>query len=82
MCYTNNNFVTKFDKVKDFPEEVILSLLPRDNLENPKVDILTTWPDGMLIKQKIVAIHCSSIVPELFQHNFYYMHALIHPCIW
>ena len=39
--YTNNNnyFVVKFDELKDLPENLILSLLPRDDVENPEIDI-------------------------------------------
>ena len=77
MCYTNNNFVTKFDEVKDLPEEVILSLLPRDDLENPEVDIfnfLVRWHTYQTEERG----NTLQLVPQLFRHIRY---ALIHPRI-
>ena len=75
MCYTNNNFVAKFDEVKDLPEKVILSLLTRDDLENPEVDIF-----NFLVKWHVYQTeelgNTLLLVPQIFQHIRY---ALINP---
>ena len=75
MCYTSNDFVTVFDEVKDLPEEVILSLLPRDDIKNPEVDIfdfLVKW-HAYQTEELGNTLH---LVPQLFRHIRY---ALIHP---
>jgi len=48
MNYTNNDFVTKFDETKDLPEEVVLALLQRGDINSHEVNIfefLTKWHD-------------------------------------
>ena len=48
MSYTNNDFVTKFDETKDLPEEVMLPLLQRADIDCHEVDIfnfLAKWHD-------------------------------------
>ena len=39
MCYTNCDFIDKFDETKDLPEEVLLLLLQRNDIANPEIDI-------------------------------------------
>ena len=75
MCYTNNNFVVKFDEVKDLPEEVILSLLPRDDLENPEVDIFNFLVRWHAYQTEELG-NTLQLVPQIFQHIRY---ALINP---
>jgi len=40
MSYTNNDFVSKFDKTKDLPEEVLLPLLKSYSVTQPEIKIL------------------------------------------
>ena len=75
MCFTNNNFVAKFDEVKDLPEEVILSLLPRDDLENPEVDIFNFLIRWHAYQTEELG-NTLQLVPQIFQHIRY---ALISP---
>ena len=75
MCYTNNNFIANFDEVKDLPEEVILSLLPRDDLENPEVDIFNFLVRWHAYQTEELG-NTLQLIPQLFQHIRY---ALIHP---
>ena len=75
MCYTNNNFVPKFDEVKDLPEEVILSLLPRNDLENPEVDIFNFLVRWHAYQTEELG-NTLQLVPQLFRHIRY---ALINP---
>ena len=45
MCY-NSDFISKFDDIKDFPEELLLCLLQRNDIPNPEMDIfdfLVKW---------------------------------------
>jgi len=45
MCY-NSDFISKFDDTKDFPEELLLCLLQRNDIPNPEMDIfnfLVKW---------------------------------------
>ena len=37
MSYCNNDFVSSFDKIKDLPEEVLLLLLQRNDIDNASV---------------------------------------------
>ena len=39
MCYTNSNFIDKFNETKNLPEEVLLLLLQRNDIHNPEFDI-------------------------------------------
>ena len=67
MCYTNNKSVAKFDEVKDLTEDVILSLLPRNDVENPEVDIfnfLVRW-HAYHTEEFGNTLH---LVPQLFRH--------------
>ena len=75
MCYTNNNFIAKFDEVKDLPEEVIVSLLPRDDLENPEVDIFNFLVRWHAYQTEELG-NTLQLVPQLFRHIRY---ALINP---
>ena len=48
MCYSNCDFVSKFDETKDLPEELLFFLLQRDDISNPEIDIfdfLVKWHD-------------------------------------
>ena len=77
MSYTNNDFVTKFDQTKDLPEEVMLPLLQRGDINCHEVDIfdfLTKWHDYQmqelgkslnLIQQLFRSIRYQVIVPQV-----------------
>ena len=75
MCYTNNNYVAKFDKVKDLPEEIILSLLPRDDVENPEEDIFNFLVRWHAYQTEELG-NTLQLVPQLFR---YIRYALINP---
>ena len=52
MCYSNCDFVNKFDETKDLPEEVMPFLLQRNDIHCPEVDIfdfLVKWPIASLM---------------------------------
>ena len=72
MCYSDSNFINKYDETKDLPEDVLLFLLQRDDIVNPEIDILdfvVKWHDyqtkelGKTLK----------LVSQLFQSIRYYL---------
>ena len=76
MCYTNRDFITRFDTTKDLPEEVLLQLLPMDitNHEIDVFDFLVKWHDyqtkdlGMslqLTQQIFNCVRYSLIIPQV-----------------
>ena len=76
MCYTNNDFIAKFDSTKDLPEEVLLQLLQMDitNHEVEIFDFLVKWHDyqskdlGRTLKlthQLFCFIRYSLIIPQI-----------------
>ena len=72
MCYTNSNFIDKFDKTKDLPEEVLLLLLQRNDITNPEIDIfdfLIKWHEYQTKElQKTL-----KLVSQLFQSIRYFL---------
>ena len=40
MRYCNNNLASNFDSIKDLPEEIVLFLLQRNDIDNLEVDLL------------------------------------------
>jgi len=71
-CYTKNSFIDKFDETKNLPEEVLLSLLQRDDIPNPEIDIfdfLIKWHDYQTNELKKILKYS----PELFQCIRYFL---------
>ena len=76
MQYTNNDFIAKFDDIKELPEEVLLQLLQID-ITNHEVDIfdfLVKWYDYqskdlgrslLLTRQIFRCIRYSLIIPQI-----------------
>ena len=72
MCYTSSNFVTIFNFTKSLPEEILLSLLQRDDIPNPELDIfnfLVNWHDYQTRELKKTL----SLVSQLFQCIRYFL---------
>ena len=71
MCFCNNDFVSKFDKIKDLPEEVLLFLLQRNDIDNAEIelfDFLIKWHDHQT--KELKTLH---LTPQLFQCIRYYL---------
>ena len=72
MCYSDSNFISKFDETKDLPEDVLLFLLQRDDIANPEIDIfdfLIKWHDYQTKElQKTL-----KLVSKLFQSIRYFL---------
>ena len=72
MCYTNSDFIDKFDETKDLPEELLLLLLQRNDIANPEIDIfdfLIKWHDYQTKElQKTL-----KLVSQLFQSIRYFL---------
>ena len=72
MCYTNSNFIDKFDETKELPEEVLLLLLQRNDIANPEIDIfyfLLRW----LNYQTSELQKTPKLVSQLFQCIRYFL---------
>lgn len=77
MCYSNCDFVNKFDENKDLPEEMLLFLLQRSDICNAEVDIfdfLVKWHEYQtrelnktlkLVSELYKCIRYSLINPQL-----------------
>ena len=71
MCYCNNDFVSKFDVIKDLPEEVLLLLLQRNDIDNPEIelsDFLVKWHDYQTEVRNTL-----DLIPQLFQSIRYFL---------
>ena len=72
MCYTSSNFIDKFDKTRNLPEEVLLVLLQRNDIQNPELDIfyfLTKWYDFQTKELK----RTLNLTSQLFQCIRYFL---------
>ena len=71
MCYCNNDFVSKFDEIKDLPEEVLLLLLQRNDIDNPEIELfnfLVKWHDYQTEEHNTL-----DLIPQLFQSIRYFL---------
>ena len=71
MSYCNNDFVSSFDKIKDLPEEVLLLLLQRNDIDNPEIelfDFLVKWHDYQT--KQLKTLH---LISQLFQSIRYFL---------
>ena len=71
MCFCNNDFVSKFDKIKDLPEEVLLFLLQRNDIDNAEIelfDFLVKWHDHQV--KELKTLH---LTLQLFQSIRYFL---------
>ena len=71
MCYCNNDFVSKFDEIKDLPEEVLLLLLQRNDIDNPEIELfnfLVKWQD-----YQTEECNTLDLIPQLFQSIRYFL---------
>ena len=72
MCFCNNDLVANFDSIKDLPEEIVLLLLQRDDINNPEVDLfyfLVKWHDYHA-KELNKPLH---LLSQLFQSIRYFL---------
>ena len=72
MCYSDSNFIRMFDETKDLPEDVLLSLLQRDDIADPEIEIfdfLVKWYDY----QTKELGKTLNLVSQLFQSIRYFL---------